>query len=74
MLKPRLRQQWVIPPGQNSTFVTAMEEVLAVYVRQPDPQRPLVCLDESSKRLIKEMRRPIPTITNMNVTASSTYS
>jgi DDE superfamily endonuclease len=37
-----------------------MEEVLAVYMRPPDPQRPLVCLDESSKQLIKETRQPIP--------------
>jgi DDE superfamily endonuclease len=37
-----------------------MEEVLAVYLRPPDPQRPLVCLDESSKQLIKETRQPIP--------------
>ena len=37
-----------------------MEEVLAVYTRPPDPQRPLVCLDESSKQLIKETRQPVP--------------
>jgi hypothetical protein len=37
-----------------------MEEVLAVYMRPPDPQRLLVCLDESSKQTIKEMRQPMP--------------
>ena len=33
-----------------------MEEVLAVYMRSHDPERPLVCLDEASKQLILETR------------------
>ena len=33
-----------------------MEEVLAVYMRPRDPRRPLVCLDETSKQLIRETR------------------
>jgi uncharacterized small protein (DUF1192 family) len=37
-----------------------MEDVLAVYCRPRDPQKPLVCLDEASKQLIKETRTPIP--------------
>src|SRR5450432_4183242 len=37
-----------------------MEDVLEVYQRPHDPQRPLVCLDETSKQLIIETRAPIP--------------
>jgi hypothetical protein len=37
-----------------------MEDVLAVYMRPRDPDRPLVCLDETSKQLIAETRVPIP--------------
>jgi len=37
-----------------------MEDVLAVYTRPHDPDRPLVCLDETSKQLTAETRRPIP--------------
>ncbi len=37
-----------------------MEDVLAVYCRPHDPERPLVCLDEASKQLVKETRVPIP--------------
>ncbi len=37
-----------------------MEDVLEVYTRPRDPDRPLVCLDESSKQLIREVRAPIP--------------
>jgi len=36
-----------------------MEDVLEVYQRPPDPMRPVVCLDETSKQLISEMRVPI---------------
>ena len=37
-----------------------MEDVLEVYHRPHDPERPLVCLDETSKQLIAETRTPIP--------------
>ena len=37
-----------------------MEEVLEVYHRPHDPACPLVCLDETSKQLIRETRVPIP--------------
>ena len=59
-LKPHRRQYWVIPPKANSAFVAAMEDVLAVYTRPRDADRPLVCLDETSKQLLAETRVPIP--------------
>jgi hypothetical protein len=59
-LKPHRRRCWVIPPKANSAFVAAMEDVLAVYTRPHDPERVLVCLDETSKQLIAETRVPIP--------------
>ena len=37
-----------------------MEDVLEVYQRPRDPQRPLVCLDETSKQLVLETRAPVP--------------
>jgi hypothetical protein len=36
-----------------------MEDVLEVYQRPRDRERPLVCLDETSKQLIAETRAPI---------------
>ena len=36
-----------------------MEDVLEVYTRPHDPKRPLVCLDETSKQLVKETRTAI---------------
>jgi hypothetical protein len=37
-----------------------MEDVLEVYHRPFDPQRPVICLDEASKQLIGETRLPLP--------------
>ncbi|MGC2686210.1 MAG: IS630 family transposase [Pseudolabrys sp.] len=59
-LKPHLKEQWVIPPDANAAFVAGMEDVLEVYHRPHDPDRPVVCLDETSKQLIAETRVPIP--------------
>ena len=37
-----------------------MEDVLAIYARPYDPQRPQVCFDEHPVQLIKEKRQPLP--------------
>jgi hypothetical protein len=36
-----------------------MEDVLEVYQRPHDPDRPVVCLDETTKQLVKETRVPV---------------
>jgi hypothetical protein len=36
-----------------------MEDVLEVYHRRRDPDRPVVCVDETSKQLVAETRQPI---------------
>ena len=50
----------MIPPPANADFVCAMEDVLEVYKRPYDSERPVVCLDETSKQLIGETRTPVP--------------
>jgi len=37
-----------------------MENVLDVYQQPHDARRPLICMDESSKQQVKEVRMPIP--------------
>ena len=37
-----------------------MEDVLEVYQRPENPQRPLVCMDETSKQQVKEVREALP--------------
>ena len=49
-------QGWIIPPLHNGEFVSCMERVLDVYKEPYDPLRPVVCMDESPKQLIKETR------------------
>jgi hypothetical protein len=51
---------WCIPPECNAEFVCAMESVLEVYQRPYDPRFPVVCMDETSKQLVAETRRPLP--------------
>lgn len=59
-MKPWKKQQWVIPPTENGEFVARMEQVLDVYKRPYDPLRPVVCMDESPRQLIRETRLPLP--------------
>lgn len=37
-----------------------MEDVLAVYQRTYDPAYPVVCMDESSKQLLADLKTPLP--------------
>jgi len=49
-----------LPEAPSGEFVAAMEDVLDVYQRPYDPERPVVCMDEASKQLIAEVREPLP--------------
>ena len=57
---PWLRKPRVIPPAANAACACAMEDVLEVYQRPHDPDRPVVCPDETSEQLIGATRTPIP--------------
>jgi hypothetical protein len=49
---------WCIPPEANAEFVWRMEAILDLYKLPYDPDYPVVCMDESSKQLIAEIRPP----------------
>jgi DDE superfamily endonuclease len=53
-------RRWVIPPRADAAFAAAMEDVLSVYARPPDPARPLVCFDEAGQELTAHTRPPRP--------------
>jgi hypothetical protein len=55
-----LKKGWCLPEGPSAEFVAAMEDVLEVYHRPYDAERPVVCMDECSKQLIGEVREPLP--------------
>ena len=40
--------------------MAAMEDVLDLYAEPYDPQRPVVCFDESSTQLLADVREPLP--------------
>ena len=49
----------MIAPQANAAFVAAMEKVLDIYSRPYDARRPVVCMDETPRQLIRETRQPI---------------
>jgi hypothetical protein len=49
----------VIPPQGNAEFVAAMERVLDTYHLPPDPDVPVVVMDEQPVQLFTEVRQPI---------------
>ena len=57
-LKPHLVKMWCIPPRANAEFVWRMEDVLETYKLPYDPRFPVVCMDETSKQLVGEVRAP----------------
>lgn len=50
----------MIPPKASAAFVACMEDVLALYARPYDPERPVVCLDEMPVQLLSHSREPLP--------------
>jgi hypothetical protein len=58
-LKPWRKDMWCIPEV-DAEYVARMEDVLDLYAEAPDPNRPVVCFDESPIQLIGEVRAPIP--------------
>ena len=50
----------MIPPEADAAFAAAMEDILSVYARPPDPARPVVCFDEAGKELSAHTRPPLP--------------
>ena len=55
-----MSKYWKIPADGDAAFVAAMEDVLTVYQLPYDPCFPVVCMDESNKQLVGEVRAPIP--------------
>lgn len=54
-----MSKYWKIPPIQNAAFVAAMEDILSVYRLPYDVEYPVICMDESSKQLIGEVRQSL---------------
>ncbi len=59
-LKPWLKQCWCIPPKSDAQFACAMEDILEVYRREYQDDEVLVCMDETHRQQVKEVRVPRP--------------
>ena len=57
-LKPWKKKEWCIPKVSGE-FVARMEDVLDLYQPEYNPERPVVCFDETSRQLTGEVRPPI---------------
>ena len=44
----------------SAEFVAHMEDVLDLYAEPYDPERPVVCFDETSTQLLADLREPMP--------------
>src|SRR5919202_1020007 len=58
-LKPWRQKMWCVPKIDGE-YVARLEDVLDLYAEPPDPQHPVVCIDESPVQLIGETRQPLP--------------
>ena len=58
-LKPWQKKMWCIPKA-DAEYVARMEDVLELYAKEPDPEQPVVCFDESPTQLLDEVRTPLP--------------
>lgn len=47
-------------PTADADFVCAMEDILEVYCLPYDENKPLICVDEMNKNLVKDKREPEP--------------
>lgn len=50
----------MLPKQHDADYVSAMEDVLEVYRRPYDEQRPVVCVDEATKQLVADITPPLP--------------
>lgn len=64
----------MIPPDADAAFAAAMEDILSVYARPPDPLRPLVCFDEAGKELTAHTRPPLPALPGQPAREDAEYA
>jgi transposase len=58
-IKPWQKKMWCIP-DVDAEFVAHMEDVLELYAEPADPERPVVCIDETLKQLVADVRERLP--------------
>ena len=59
-LQPWRLKRYCIPEKDAARFVAQMEDILDLYALPPDPERPLVAMDEAAKQLLGDVVDPLP--------------
>ena len=59
-LTQAVAEETVLHSEGSADFVAHMEDVLDLYAEPYDPQRPVVCFDETSTQLLSDVREPLP--------------
>lgn len=57
-IKPWQKKMWCIPKV-DADFVAHMEDVLDLYEEPADAARPVVCIDETLKQLVADVKEPL---------------
>jgi len=60
-------------PELSGEFVARMEDLLDLYAADPDPRRPVVCIDERPLVLHDHVRPPVPPMPGMPARADYEY-
>ena len=55
-VKPHLSKYWCTPKEHDANFVWHMEDVLGIYQRAYNRNRPVLCMDEKPIQLLDEIR------------------
>ena len=55
-----MKGYWCIPPHQSGAFVAGMADVLEVYGRPYNPEKPVVCMDKKPYQKLDHVRKPLP--------------
>ena len=58
-VKPHLSDYWCIPIENDAAFVACMEDVLGIYQKPYDSNRPVLCMDEKPIQFLDETRKRI---------------
>ena len=58
--QPWRKEHWCLPPAASAAFVWPLEDVRDVDRRPSDPERPLICRDETSRQVLGAVRAPLP--------------
>ncbi len=55
-----MNEYWCIPPKESPDFIAHMEDVLEVYEKPYDSQKPVICMDEKPYQMPGDHLEPLP--------------